>query len=72
MSHRVRRGDEADAVVIAELNRFVQALHFEHRPDRFNPPKADDFQTLVEHWLQSGEWQIWLAEEGDDAFRLGM
>lgn len=59
-----------DAPSIAHLNRFVQSLHFEQRPDRFRAPNAEAFQSVVERWLQSAERQIWLAE-GDDLAPVG-
>ncbi|MGB8857613.1 MAG: GNAT family N-acetyltransferase [Ilumatobacteraceae bacterium] len=66
VEHRIRPATAADARSIAVLNGFVQALHVEHRPDRFRPPDADAFAPVVEGWLGSPNRRIWLADDTND------
>jgi GNAT superfamily N-acetyltransferase len=65
VGHRVRQATDADARSIAVLNDFVQALHVEHRPDRFKPPDVDTFTAVVEGWLRSANRRIWLADDSN-------
>jgi GNAT superfamily N-acetyltransferase len=60
---RLRQATPDDARGIAVLNVVVQALHVEHRPDRFRPPDVDAFAAVVEGWLRSANRRIWLAED---------
>lgn len=63
VSHRVRPATPTDAPTISTLNRFVQSLHHEHRPDRFTAPDAAALTPVVEQWLRSEHRRIWLAED---------
>ena len=63
MEPRLRQATPDDARGIAVLNVVVQALHVEHRPDRFRPPDVDAFTAVVEGWLRSANRRIWLAED---------
>jgi hypothetical protein len=53
VGHLLRQAMADDVRRIAVLNGLVQALHVEHRPDRFRPPDADAFTPVVEGWLRS-------------------
>lgn len=65
MEPRLRQATPDDARGIAVLNVVVQALHVEHRPDRFRPPDVDAFTGVVEGWLRSANRRIWLAEDSN-------
>lgn len=65
MAHRIRAADHGDATSIAALNGFVQALHFERRPDRFTPPDAAAVLPMVEQWLGAASRRVWLAEDSN-------
>jgi GNAT superfamily N-acetyltransferase len=63
----IRRAVADDAFLLARLNRFVQELHVERRPDQFRSPPPDELATWYRSRLGDPTTSCWIAEVGGAA-----
>ena len=71
MPIRVRLANLEDAQDVARLNEVVQALHRDHRPDRFAAADAAAFLPIVEEWLRNAEVAVFVAVDDETSVVLG-
>ena len=67
MKATIRKAGMNDAPALAELNRHVQDLHVEERPDYFKPFDVATVRAWFESILQREDTAAWIAEAGGDA-----
>ncbi|HEX6576499.1 MAG TPA: GNAT family N-acetyltransferase [Gemmatimonadaceae bacterium] len=58
----IRQATVNDAIVVAQLNRFVHDLHFEQRPDHFRTPGLDELTDWYQLRLAHSDTACWIAE----------
>jgi GNAT superfamily N-acetyltransferase len=69
MSVHIRRAAVADEMLLAGLNRFVQQLHLQHRPDHFRNTQAEELAAWYRSLLEQPSTRVWIAER--DGFPVG-
>jgi GNAT superfamily N-acetyltransferase len=62
MSVNIRRAAVGDEVLLASLNRFVQQLHLEHRPDHFKATQSTELAAWYRSRLEQPSTRVWIAE----------
>jgi diamine N-acetyltransferase len=50
---------------LVRLNGEVQALHFEHNPERFRAPDPALIRPMFERWLKDADCRILVARRGE-------
>lgn len=65
MNFATRRAELDEAEQVADLNRLVQQLHYEQRPDWFKPPNSSAFLPVVRSWLSSDSTAVFVAQDVD-------
>lgn len=65
MNLTIRRAEDEEAALVADLNGFVQGMHHEQRPDWFKPPDAAGFLPVVKAWLSSPSTALFVGHESD-------
>ena len=63
MAWSIRDAEPRDVEGIAALNEVVQALHYEHRPDRFRSPDRATVEPVVRSWLGVEGTRLWVAQD---------
>src|SRR5215216_5554008 len=63
MSVNIRRAAVGDEVLLASLNRFVQQLHLEHRPDHFRTTQSTELAAWYRSRLEQPSTRAWIAEK---------
>ena len=62
----VRRATESDLPKIVALNRVIQQLHHDSRPDWFKPVDPAGFLSIARRWLHSSDAAVFVAEDDDE------
>jgi len=58
----VRSANRSDAELLANLNRFVQELHFTHMPQRFKPVENGATAEWFKSMMENPAVRAWIAE----------
>jgi GNAT superfamily N-acetyltransferase len=59
----IRAGRIGDEETLAGLNRLVQDLHLQHRPDQFRATKLSELTAWYKTLLGSANARCWIAED---------
>jgi ribosomal protein S18 acetylase RimI-like enzyme len=65
MNVNIRRAAVGDEVLLANLNRFVQQLHLEHRPDHFRTTQSTELAAWYRSRLEQLSTRAWIAERDE-------